>query len=443
MTSDYTPRTWFGRFEKALIVEHPDPTLDDYLRKLGIEPHRLSETPSEEELIKVLEEGQHDLLYKRSRVQVTEDVVKASERLAGVMLCCIGHDSVDKAACAEHGVLVTHDPVSNGRSVAELVVAEMITASRRIPESISEMAHSDWRKNNTNRFEVMGKTLGIVGLGKIGRQVAQLGESLGMTIHFYDNDPVAVEVGSTLGWTAEEELTDLFRVADVVTVHVSAEDIFGNSNEGLITYEHFEALGDKEGRSPRLFLNLARGVIHTPDDLRKGVENGHVGYAFVDVFPDEPRSKDDTSWKSPYEGEPHVYATPHIGAATQEAQPRIAKYVARTTQDLSCYGALRNCVYMPKATIALSLSLSRYFLAVVHADQRGTKRALDEAIYEVGANNLQSAHVDFPKWGIAYDLSALDRPLSPDEVQGMIDHIAQQTGNPSAIRSIRVIDASR
>src|SRR5690606_1243090 len=224
----------------------------------------------------------------------------------------------------------------------------------------------------------------------------------------FDTDPVAVEVGTTLGWVAEESLVDVFRVADVLTVHVSADDIFGNSNEGLIKSEHFEALGDKTTPSPKLFLNLARGVSHTPGDLRQAVENGHVGYAFVDVFPEEPRSKSDKEWHSPYEGEPHVYATPHIGAATLEAQPRIARYVARTTQDLSHYGALRNCVYMPKAAINLSLSVSRYFLAVVHADQRGTKRALDDAIYNVGTNNLQSAHVDFAKWNIAYDLSALD-----------------------------------
>ena len=129
-----------GPFTKALVIEHPDPSLDGYLEAMGISVERLPEVPDEDELVRVLQQGQHQLIFKRSRVPITERVVTASAQLAGVMLCCIGHDSVDKQACARHGVLVTHDPVSNGRSVAAMVIGELIVLSRRIFDSVIEMS---------------------------------------------------------------------------------------------------------------------------------------------------------------------------------------------------------------------------------------------------------------------------------------------------------------
>jgi len=427
-----------SRFEKALILEHPDPSLDDALRELGIEPDRMDHVPTEEELVEVLREGQHDLIYKRSRVQIPEAVLTASRNLAAVMLCCIGDDSVDKEAAAHHGVLVTNDPVSNGRSVAEMVIGEIITAARRIHTSVTEMSKSVWNKNNRYRYEVRGKRIGILGLGKIGRQVAQLAEHMGMDVYFYDNDEIAVEVGTTLDWKSVGSIEELFRVSNIVTVHVSARDIHGRSNENLLGFEQFGELGKEAPEGPRLFLNLARGFVYEPEELIKATEAGAIQYAFIDVFPDEPRQKTGSDWENPYEGHPRILSTPHIGAATLEAQPRIGRYVSRTTTLLQNYGALRNCVFMPKESISVGTE-DTYFLAVVHSDRRGTKKAVDDAIYAAGVNNLQSSHVDVPKYGIAYDLSALDRALTEDEIEGMITEAARLTGDPTAIRTIRMI----
>lgn len=436
--SDILTRKLRGRFRKALIIEHPDPLLDQELLRLGIEPHRIDKAPDEAGLVALLREGQHDLIFKRSRVLITDAVLSASQNLAAVMLCCIGDDSVDKVAAARHGVLVTNDPVSNGRSVAEMVIGEMIVASRRIVESVTEMSCSKWSKNNALRFEVKGKHMGILGLGKIGRQVAQLAEALGMEVFFHDTDEIAVEVGTTLGWRAVDSLEALMRVSNVLTVHVSATDIHGETNEGLLKFEHLSQLGADAPAGPRLFINLARGFVHTPEDLRRAIEAGSIHYGFVDVFPDEPSQSSDAGWRNPYEGEPRVMSTPHIGAATLEAQPRIARYVARTCAMLDTHGSVRNCVFMPKANISVS-SEHDHILAVVHSDTRGTKKAVDDAIYAAGINNLQSAHVDFPAYGIAYDLSALERPLSEDEIDQLIREAARLTGDPGAIRAIRMI----
>jgi D-3-phosphoglycerate dehydrogenase / 2-oxoglutarate reductase len=120
------------RFEKALVLEHPDPSLDDYLREQGLTVERLPEEATQDRahVLERLREGQHDLLFKRSRFVVDDEVLAASDRLAAVLLCCIGDDSVDKAACAARGVMVMNDPVSNGRSVAEMVFGEMIVLAR-------------------------------------------------------------------------------------------------------------------------------------------------------------------------------------------------------------------------------------------------------------------------------------------------------------------------
>jgi D-3-phosphoglycerate dehydrogenase len=245
-----SPRRWREPLSRALVIEEPHPDLDARLSSLGIAVERLSETPDEASLARILREGQHDLLFKRSAVAVTEEVVQASKRLAAVLLCCIGDDSVDKEACAQHGVMVMNDPVSNGRSVAEMVIGEMVTLSRRVFDSVSETAQSRWYKNSTQRFEVRGKRVGVLGLGKIGRQVAQLAEGLGAQILFFDSSPIAQEIGTTLGWSRVESIDELFRAADIVTVHVSATDHHGKSNAGLISRDNLREMGNKEHGSP-------------------------------------------------------------------------------------------------------------------------------------------------------------------------------------------------
>ena len=436
------PRTWRDRFSRALILENPDPSLDAELRALGIEPHRVAAAPDEDTLVRILEEGQHHLIFKRSRVEINARVVAASKSLAGVMLCCIGDDSVDKRACADAGVLVTNDPVSNGRSVAELVIGSLIMLSRRIFDAVGEMNTSVWRKNNRARFEVMNKRLGIVGLGNIGRQVAQLAQAMGMEICFYDCAEVPREVGRAMGFTLCESIEDVFRASDFVSLHVSATDHQGRSNNGLITYEMMHAFSEGNDNKPRVLLNLARGFIIQPDQLLRAVQDGFVQYVITDVFPEEPGPATTEAWHNPYEEEPRIFTTPHIGAATVEAQPRIAKYVARTTQLFSDYGMIRNCVLRDRANIIFDAPPSGAMLSVVHVDTRGTKKAVDDAIYKSGANNLRSAHVDFPEYGIAYDLSALDGPLDSTQCEALVNEACRITKDSTAIRWMRMIDLS-
>jgi len=427
------------RFKKAIILEEPDPSLDDYLRQQGIEPERLprSATQDVDGVIQRLKEGQHDLLYKRSKFPVDEQVLQASQNLAAIMLCCIGDDTVDKSACAREGVLVLNDPVSNGRSVVEMVIGEMIGLARRIFSANEAGRRHLWTKDSSRRYELLGKSLSIIGLGNIGKQVAKLADAMGMDVHFYDKSEIAREVGSTLGWTACTSLDEAFRKADFVTLHVSAEDPKGHPNRGMIEFDHFRQLAAARGEnSPRGFINAARGFLYDPTDLKRAVEEGHVRAAAVDVFPEEPGSPDE-EWHNPYADVEEVVTTPHIGAATQEAQPRIAAHMATSTQMLNEQGMVRDTVFAPGQTIGVNAEPPYWALAVVHSDVRGTKKAIDDSIYEAGASNLQSNHRDFPDFGIAYDVSAIDQPLDDAQLDGMIERAVELSGDTDAIRSIR------
>ena len=434
-----TPRLLNEHFQKALILEEPDPSLDDYLREQGIEPDRVPKPDcyDTEAMIERLESGQHDLIYKRSSFEVDERVLQASDNLAAIMLCCIGDDSVDKEACAREGILVINDPISNGRSVVEMVFGEMIGLARRIFSANEAGRRHLWTKDSAHRYELKGKTLSIVGLGNIGKQVARQADAFGMDICFYDRSDVAREVGTTLGWTSCNSLDDAFRQGDFVTVHVSPEDPQGRSNRGLITYDHFRQLAaDRPDKSPRAFINAARGFLHDPEDLRRAIDDGHVRAAAIDVYPNEPDSAGE-AWDNPYADLDEVITTPHIGAATQEAQPRIASRIATSTQLLNEQGTIRDAVYGSGRMLSINAEPPCWGLTVVHSDVRGTKKAIDDTIYEAGASNLQSSHRDFPDYGVAYDLNALDQKLSDADLRAIIERAADLTGDATAIRSIR------
>jgi D-3-phosphoglycerate dehydrogenase len=432
-------RTSLGPFQRALVVEHPDRALDPLLEADGLVVDRRTEVPDEDTLIAWINEGRHELLFKRSRVPVTRRVVAACPSLMAVQLCCIGDDSVDKQACADHGVLVFNDPVSNGRSVVELAIGHVVALARRLYETYDHTRANGFDKSQDERFEVAGRTIGVLGLGNIGRGVARAAEALGMRVAFHDTREVAREVGNEMGWEEAPSIDALFRRSDVVTVHVSAEDARGRRNEGLLTRAHFAQLAaDRPGESPRLFLNLARGFLYDPADLLDAIEQGQVRRAAVDVYPEEPRGKG--PWSNPYASQPRVAGTPHLGAATLDAQPRIARRVAQTVRSFHRSGALRDCVFRPRLVLGLGdLEHASTILAIAHSTARGTRKAIQDAIFEAGASADATAHQDFDDFGMAYDLTALDRPLTAEQLDRLVEAARRLTGDDAAIRSIRQV----
>lgn len=418
-------------------MESPHATLDDHLHQFGMSVERLDVVPDEDSLIRAIQHSQAEVLFKRSRVPVTARLLEQCPSLHVVQLCCIGDDSVDKDAAARHGVLVFNDPVSNARSVVELAIGHLIALSRRLYETNARAHSNAWEKNATQRFEVLGKKLGIVGLGNIGRQVARAASALGMEVWFHDNRPVAQEVGMEMGWERAASLEQLFAGSDLVTVHTSARDAWGRDNAGMLDGSLGRLGADRPDNAPRIFLNLARGNVHSTEALRAAVEAGVVRRAAVDVYPEEPAPGG--TWTNPYADLPQVVCTPHIGAATQEAQPRIAHRVARTVGRFSRFGTLRDCVFAPRARLTVPRPMPGHaILAVVHSTSRGTKKAVHDAIYRAEASTLGSAQQDFPN-GIAYDLSVLDRALPASELDALVETAKEIAGDPTAIRSVRQV----
>jgi len=274
--------------------------------------------------------------------------------------------------------MVFNDPVSNGRSVVELALAHLIALSRRLYETEPATRAGRWDKSSAERYEIRGKALGVLGLGNIGRQVARAAEDLGMQVRFYDSRHAPCEVGLEFGWDLATSVRDLLRTSDCVTVHLSATDVHGRSNRGVLDGGLLHDLGaDRPDESPRIFLNLSRGFLHSAESLLEAVERGAIRRAAVDVYPNEPGL--DQAWTNPYAREPRIAVTPHIGAATLEAQPRIARRVAHTILQFAQYGTLRDCVFDPRARLQLLEEGARggqTLLAVAHATTRGTKRVV-------------------------------------------------------------------
>ena len=433
-------RIYTGPIQRALVLENPADVLDEYLDRDGVSVTRLSQIPSTDELIERLRAEKTQVIFKRSRTPIPRRLVESCPDLLAVYLCCIGDDSVDKQACADNGVLVFNDPVSNGRSVVELVITHLISLSRRLYVTNQRCNEGHWDKNNQERYEVLGKRVGVLGLGNIGRSVARICSALGMEVLFFDTRQVSRELGQELGWKACDSIEQLFRSVDYLPVHLSAKDVNDNSNADLLPAETLSQLGaDRPENSPRIFLNLSRGFIHTTDALCEAVSSGRIRRAAVDVYPSEPKGGE--AWVNPYHDLPQIAVTPHIGASTQEAQPRIAGHVAKTFVAFSRHGAIRDCVFRPRMTLNLSADSSpgQVILAVVHGTARGTKRAIDEAIYQAGASNLASVHKDFVKLGVAYDLALIDHALDQKQLESLVLAAAQSTGDSSAIRSIRQI----
>lgn len=432
-------RIWNGIIERALVVESPDSSLDVLLEAKGMQVIRLAKTPDEAALIAEINKHQIQVVFKRSKVQITRKIIESCPSLLAVQLCCIGDDSIDKPACAENGIMIFNDPISNGRSVVELVIGTIISLARRLFETNDSCRAGTWEKNNVDRYEVQGKVLGVIGLGNIGRAVARVAEALGMKINFYDTRQVSVELGKEMGWQHFDNLEAIFRASDCITVHLSARDIKGSSNEGILDLMHFQALGADRPKGPRIFINYARGFVHTPEALIQAIEEGYIRKAAVDVYPYEPRRGE--PWTNPYQNCTEVVVLPHIGASTQEAQPRIAARVAETFGNFSLFGEVRDTPFKVRTQLALTEQFEKgqSILIVCHSTARGTKRAIDEAIYQANVSNLSSVHRDFNEFGFAYDLALLDGHLDEDEVKHLIDRAEELTGEKQVIFSVRQI----
>ena len=306
----------------------------------------------------------------RSRTQLSEDVLDAAERLVAIGCFCIGTNQVDLEAAARRGVPVFNAPFSNTRSVAELVMAEVILLLRGVPQRSAAAHRGEWQKSATGSFECRGKTLGIIGYGNIGMQLGVIAESLGMKVVYFD-----VESKLPLG-NAQPKATlkALLEESHVVSLHVPQHA----STELLIGRQEIAAM-----RSGAMLINASRGNVVDLDALAEALNGNHIGGAAIDVFPVEPRSNND-EFQSPLRGIDQCILTPHIGGSTQEAQENIGVEVAEKLTRYSDNGTTTSAVNFPE--VALPEHEGKHRLLHVHQNIPGIMSAINQVFSDSSVN---------------------------------------------------------
>jgi D-3-phosphoglycerate dehydrogenase len=322
----------------------------------------------EADLIDALQ-GVH-LLGIRSRTQLTGKVLAAANRLIAVGCFSVGTNQVDLEAARHAGIPVFNAPFSNTRSVAELVIGEIVMLLRRT-FSKSAAAHAGrWDKSAADSHEVRGKTLGIVGYGNIGSQLSYLAEAMGMRVIFFDQTD-KLRHGNT---EPAESLHALLAQSDIVSLHVPETP----ATHGMIGEAEIAAM--KKGA---YLINNSRGTVVDLDALAVALRNGHLRGAAVDVFPVEPASNKDL-FASPLQGLDNVILTPHIGGSTEEAQERIGAEVAKKLVEYSDVGTTVGAVNFPQVQLPSRPSGTRYIH--VHRNVPGMLGRLNNAFSQRGLN---------------------------------------------------------
>jgi D-3-phosphoglycerate dehydrogenase len=306
----------------------------------------------------------------RSRTQLTEKVFAAANKLIAVGCFCIGTNQVDLKAAMKRGIPVFNAPYSNTRSVAELVLGELILLLRGIPEKNFLVHRGGWSKSAEGSYEARGKVLGIVGYGSIGSQLSVLAESLGMQVIYYD-----VVTKLPLGNARQVGTMDeLLATSDVVTLHVPELP----STKDMMAAAEFAKM--KKGA---IFINAARGTVVDIEALADAIKSKHLNGAAIDVFPKEPKANDE-EFLSALRGLDNVILTPHIGGSTLEAQANIGLEVAEKFARYSDSGATITSVNFPEVSVPQSPGKHR--LLHIHNNIPGVLSAINLVFAENGIN---------------------------------------------------------
>ena len=346
---------------RVLFLEGVNESAVELMRATGYTNLTALKTALDAEALKEALRGVH-LLGIRSRTQLTRDIFASADRLIAVGCFSVGTNQVDTEAARAAGIPVFNAPFSNTRSVAELVVGEIIMLLRRIAPRSRAAHEGRWDKSAEGSYEVRGKTLGIVGYGNIGSQLSNLAEAMGMRVIFFDLTD-KLRHGNT---EPAESLHALLAQSDVVTLHVPETP----GTHSMIGAAELAAM--KPGA---YLINNSRGTVVDLEALAAALRSGHLAGAAVDVFPVEPASNKEP-FHSPLQGLDNVILTPHIGGSTQEAQERIGAEVAKKLIDYSDVGSTVGAVNFPQVQLPQRPSGTRYIH--VHRNVPGMLGRLNE-----------------------------------------------------------------
>lgn len=373
---------------KVLLLENISGVAVSQFQEAGYKVESLKGALEEKELVAKVRGC--TILGVRSKTRITAAVLDAAPELAAVGAFCIGVDKIDRNACSDRGIAVFNDPHSNSRSVAELAMGEIILLLRRVFEASTQMHRGEWNKSAAGSHEVRGLTLGIVGYGKIGSQVSDLAEALGMRVVFNDIAHVLAR-----GNARPVSFRELLQTSDVITLHVDGKA----QNRDLFGEDEFRQM--KEGAC---LINLSRGFVIDHEALAKHLKSGKVAGAAVDVFPQEPESGGE--FASPLRGLPNVILTPHIGGSTEEAQQNIGQFVSARMVDYVASGNSLLSVNLPHCHLDYEPGSHR--LMHIHHNVPGILRAINDILADQGIN-IERQVLD-TRGTIGYAIYDINRP---------------------------------
>jgi len=363
----------------------------------------------EQELVDVIRDAH--IVGIRSATQLTRRMFESSRHLIGAGCFCIGTNQVDLTAAQDRGTPVFNAPFSNTRSVAELVMAEIILLMRGIPARNAAAHRGEWIKTAAGSREARGKTLGIIGYGHIGTQVGVLAESLGMQVVFHD-----IEMKLALGNARPmPTLEALLEAADVVTLHVP---------ETPETRDLIDARALAKMKTGASLINASRGQVVDIAALVEALDSRRLIGAAIDVFPKEPKSNADT-FVSPLRGRDNVILTPHVGGSTEEAQHDIGVEVSSKLLRYSNNGSTLGAVNFPE--VSLPAHPGQHRLLHIHCNQPGVLSEVNAIFSERRLNITGQFLQTNPRIGyVVIDIEAPERAVSMalrkrlDQVAGTI-----------------------
>ncbi|MFH1269442.1 MAG: phosphoglycerate dehydrogenase [Candidatus Omnitrophota bacterium] len=344
--------------------------------------------------------GDYDALIVRSATKVTKEIIGAAGKLKVIGRAGVGLDNVDLEAATQKGIIVMNTPGGNTISTAEHTMSMILSLSRSIPQANASMKKGEWKRSKFMGIELYGKTLGIVGLGRIGTEVAKRALSFGMKVLAYDPF-LSREVAEGLGIEVAE-LKDLLGRSDYITVHTPLTE----KTKHIISNKEFEAM--KKGAR---LINCARGGIIDEAALLNAIKEGRVAAAALDVFEKEPLPADNELLKLD-----NVVLTPHLGASTEEAQVNVAIEVAEIVRDALLGKGIRNAANYPCIEAEVCKFLDPY---INLAEKLGIFSG------QLVEGRFQELSISYSGEIVQYDLT----PLTMSLVKGILSPILKETVN--------------
>jgi D-3-phosphoglycerate dehydrogenase len=401
---------------KVLISDNLSPVGEKILRDAGLEVDVKTGLPPEE--LKAII-PQYDGLVIRSATKVREDIIEAATRLRVVGRAGIGLDNVDIPAASQRGIVVMNAPDGNATTAAEHSIAMIMSLARNIPQATASMKAGKWEKKSFMGREVTGKTLGIVGIGRIGSIVANRAQGLKMKVIAFDPHMPA-ELVEKIG-VELVDLPELARRADFITVHTPLT----KETHHILSTEFFANM-----KNDAMLIDCARGGVVDEEALYKALSEGQIAGAALDVFEKEPTTLEAT----PLLGLKNFICTPHLGASTSEAQENVASAIAEQVADYLLKGVVRNAVNVPSVSDEVLASVGPYITL---------GELLGSLHMQIARGGVEEINIEFNG-----DLASLDTgPVTVSFLKGLFTPILQDAVNYvnapliAKERGIRVVES--